>query len=92
MLAHALDFLAGMIAMGFAIAALFFLRFWNRTREGLFLAFAAAFGLLAGHQALIAALRIADEDRSWVYLIRLAAFVLIILAILRKNLGASPRD
>lgn len=91
MLAHALDFLAGMIAMGFGVAALFFLRFWTRTRDSLFLAFSAAFALLAVHQAMIAALRIADEDRSWVYLIRLAAFLLIIFAILRKNLGR-PRD
>ena len=84
------SFLAGMVAMGFAVAALFFLRFWRRTGEGLFAAFAAAFALLALQQGVMAALRIADEDRSWVFLIRLAAFVLIIIAILRKNLGA-PR-
>jgi hypothetical protein len=87
MTGHALDFLAGMIAMGFAVAALFFVRFWRRTRDGLFLAFAAAFGLLAVHQGLIAGLRIANEDRSWVYLLRLLAFVLILVAIVRKNLG-----
>jgi hypothetical protein len=85
---HAMSFLAGMSAMGFAVAALFFLRFWTRTRDGLFMAFAAAFALLALQQGVITALRIADEDRSWVYLLRLAAFVLIIIAILRKNLDA----
>ena len=36
------DFLAGAVAMGFAVAALMFLKFWHRTREGLFLAFPAA--------------------------------------------------
>lgn len=86
-----LNFLGGMIFMGFAVAALFFLRFWLRTRDGLFLTFAAAFALLALHQGIIASLRIANEDRSWVYLLRLAAFVLILIAIVRKNLGARSR-
>ena len=36
------DFLAGAIVMGFAVAALMFLKFWKRTREGLFLAAIAA--------------------------------------------------
>jgi hypothetical protein len=83
-----LSFLAGMVAMGFAVAALFFLRFWRRTGDSLFMTFAAAFALLALQQVVMTGLRIADEDRSLVYLLRLAAFVLIIVAILRKNLGA----
>jgi hypothetical protein len=91
MTAHALDVLSGMICMGFALAALFFLRFWQRTRDGLFLTFAAAFALLAVHQGLIAGLRIPNEDRSWVYLLRLLAFVLILVAIVRKNL-TKPHD
>jgi hypothetical protein len=37
------DFVAGAVTMGFAVAGLFFLRFWRRTTDGLFLAFAAAF-------------------------------------------------
>lgn len=86
---HVLSFLGGMIVMGFAVAALFFLRFWRQTRDGLFLTFSAAFALLAVHQGLIASLRIANEDRSWVYLLRLAAFVLILIAIVRKNLAKS---
>lgn len=85
---HTSSFLAGMLAMGFAVAALFFLRFWRRTGDSLFLTFAAAFALLALQQGVMTALRIADEDRGLVYLLRLAAFVLIIVAILRKNLGA----
>lgn len=84
---QAMSFLAGLVAMGFAVAALFFLRFWRRTGDSLFLTFAAAFALLAAQQGVMTALRIADEDRSLVYLLRLGAFVLIIVAILRKNLG-----
>ena len=35
-----LSFLAGATTMGFCVAALFFLRFWRNTRDGLFLSFA----------------------------------------------------
>ena len=80
-----LAFLSGAVTLGFAIAALFFLRFWRDTRDELFLAFAAAFLLLGVGQAILALGGIPDEQRSWVYLVRLVAFLTIILAILRKN-------
>jgi hypothetical protein len=79
------DFLSGAIVMGFVIAGLFFLRFWKRTREGLFIAFALAFWLLALTQALLALTNIPVEERSWLYLLRLAAFVLILGSIWAKN-------
>lgn len=81
------NFMSGMIAMGFAVVALFFLRFWRRTRDGLFLAFALAFALLALNAALAALIGPLLEERSWIYLLRLAAFLLLIIAILRKNAG-----
>ena len=83
-----LDFLAGAITMGFVIAGLFFLRFWKRTREGLFLAFAFAFWLLGLTQALLAFINIPVEERSWLFLLRLAAFSLILISIFRKNRAA----
>jgi hypothetical protein len=82
-----LDFLSGAVTMGFAFAALFFLRFWRDTRDGLFLSFAIAFLLMGVGQALLALGGIPVEERSWVYLIRLAAFVLILVAVVRKNWG-----
>lgn len=78
-------FLSGAITFGFFVAALFFARFWHRTRDGLFLAFAVAFALLGLNQALLVLSGIPVEERSPLYLIRLAAFLLIILAIVRKN-------
>lgn len=78
-------FLSGAIAMGFLIAGLFFLRFWRRTSDGLFLAFAAAFWLLSLNHALITLADIPAEERSWIYLLRLAAFILIIVSIWNKN-------
>ncbi|HEV2746183.1 MAG TPA: DUF5985 family protein [Allosphingosinicella sp.] len=84
-------FLSGAVTMGFVVAGLFFLRFWKRTGDGLFLAFAFAFWLLGLTQALLALSNIPVEERSWLYLIRLAAFVLILASIALKNRRARSR-
>lgn len=81
---------AGGLATGFLVLAAFFLRFWGRTRDGLFLAFSAAFALMAVNQALPVVLHIPQEDRGGIYLIRLAAFLLIIVAVVGKNLRRDP--
>lgn len=82
LLAH---FLAGAVTFGFLMAGLFFLRFWKRTGDELFLAFAVAFALLGVAQGAIMLANAYLEERSWAYLPRLAAFALIIFAIGRKN-------
>jgi Family of unknown function (DUF5985) len=82
-------FISGLITMGFIIAGLFFLRFWTKTRDRLFAAFAAAFWLLAANQALVAMIDVVREERSWVYLLRVAAFALIIAAVVWKNKGST---
>lgn len=79
------DFLSGAVALGFAVCALFFLRFWHRTREELFLAFSLAFILLGIGQTILALASIPTEERGSLYLIRLLAFALILVAIYRKN-------
>jgi len=79
------DFLAGAVALGFGVCALFFLSYWKRTREELFLAFALAFILLGLGQTVLALADIPTEERGSVYLLRLAAFLLILIAIWRKN-------
>ena len=78
-------FLSGAVTAGFAMGALFFLRFWRDTRDTLFLSFATAFLLLGIGQTTLALSAIPDEYRSWVYLLRLAAFLMIVAAVLRKN-------
>ena len=83
-----LPFLSGAVTMGFAVAAIFFLRFWRDTRDGLFLSFALAFLLLGLVQALLALGNVPVEERSWIYLIRLVAFLIILAAIVRKNLSS----
>jgi hypothetical protein len=83
------DFLSGAVAFGFLVCGLFFLRFWRRTRDELFMAFASAFGLLGLGQTILGLGNIPTEERGSVYLIRLLAFALILIAIVRKNRSAS---
>lgn len=79
-------YMAGAVAMGYAVAGLFFLRFWRRTGDGLFCAFAGAFGLMALNSLMVEVLNVPRENQSWIYLLRLSAYALIILAIVAKNL------
>ena len=79
-------FYSGASALECLVAGLFFLRFWRRTNEGLFLAFAFAFWLLGANTAIPTLLGRPAQARGEVYLLRLAAFLLIILAIVAKNL------
>jgi len=81
-----IDFLAGAVTLGHLVAAVFFLRFWRRTSDGLFLAFALAFLLFALNQALVHAFNVLLEPQSLVYGLRVLGFVLILVAILHKNL------
>lgn len=78
-------FLSGAVSFGFLICGLFFLRFWRRTRDGLFVAFALAFALLGIVQATLSLANIPTEERAPIYLFRLLAFVIILFAIFRKN-------
>jgi hypothetical protein len=87
-----LAYLSGAITMGYLVAGLFFLRFWFRTRDGLFAAFAAAFWLLALNQAVTTLSGVPREELSWIYLLRVAAFSLIIVAVVRKNVRPSGRS
>jgi hypothetical protein len=85
------SFLSGMITMGFLISSLFFFRFWWRTKDMLFVYFGVSFCLLAISQALSALAGIPSDDQSWIYLLRLAAFTLLIVGIIAKNTGEPNR-
>jgi hypothetical protein len=82
------SFLAGAVTVGYLVGALFFVRFWRKSGERLFLMFAIAFSLLALNQFLAFALDVISEPYSFVYGIRVLAFLLIIIAIVEKNLAA----
>lgn len=78
-------FVAGLLVMGYAVCALFFARFWNETRDRLFLYFTAAFALLALQRVLLATIPLVPLDPSWYFLIRLSAYLLILAGIVDKN-------
>lgn len=79
------SFISGALMMGYVVAALFFLRFWRRTSDRFFLAFAVAFILLAVQRTVLAATGASVEDARSLYLLRFAAFAVILLAIVAKN-------
>jgi hypothetical protein len=83
-----IGFLNGAVAMSYLVAVTYFFRFWRKTRDGLFLGFAIAFGLLAINLAIVALLGVADERTGYSYILRVLGFCLILVAIFRKNLGA----
>ena len=85
------QFMMGAIAMASWVAGLYFLRFWRDTGDRLFLSFAIAFWLLGITRIALAITRDPTpghsdaESHTLLYLIRLAAFVLILIAIIDKN-------
>jgi len=83
-------FISGMVTMGFLVAGLFFLRFWQRTKDRLFVAFGAAFLLFAANQALVALSGVPSEHQSWFYALRIAGFALLIAAIVAKSVKRRP--
>ena len=81
-------YLSGAVTLGYLVAGAFFLKFWRKTRDRLFLAFGVAFGLLlAVNQILATAIDAGDERVIYAYLLRVLGFVLILAAIVDKNLS-----
>lgn len=79
------SFLAGAIAMAHWAIGLFFICFWQRTRDRLFLAFAIAFWLLSAEHCFRLVLPLAQDDSPFIYGFRLVAFMVIIAAVVDKN-------
>ncbi|HEY9504403.1 MAG TPA: DUF5985 family protein [Gemmatimonadales bacterium] len=80
---------SGAIVMGYAVAGLFFLRFWRDTRDRLFLIFAVAFWIFGVQRLALTLSRDMVEDQTGLYLVRLFAFLLILAAIVDKNRTSS---
>jgi hypothetical protein len=79
------NFLMGATAMGCWIASLYFLRFWRESRDQLFAMFSAAFLLLGLTRFALAMAVEPNEGKTYLYVVRLAAYLLILLAIVNKN-------
>lgn len=80
-----IEFLAGAVTLGYVVAAGFFLRYWRKTADRLFLAFALAFIMFALNQLLGTALAVVTEPNSLIYILRVLGFILILGAIVDKN-------
>lgn len=86
-----IDFFAGAVTLGYLLAGIFFLRFWKKTGDRLFLHFAWAFWLFALNQLAASWLGAASEKTGYTYILRVLGFVLILLAIVNKNAFASRK-
>ena len=80
------DFFSGVLTLGYAMVGLFFLRFWKRSADALFAYLAVAFWILAGQRLALSVMREFEHDIVF-YIARLIAFLLILFAILNKNMG-----
>jgi uncharacterized membrane protein HdeD (DUF308 family) len=78
-------FLLGVIVTASLACGGFFLKYWRRTRDTLFLAFGAAFIIEGINRIFFLFLDRPDEGSAWIYTVRLLAFLLILAAIVRKN-------
>jgi hypothetical protein len=81
--------LLGALTLASWVAGLFFLRFWRSSGDRLFLFFAIAFWLLTLSWAGRALIHWEDESRHQVFLLRLLAFVVVIVAVIDKNRRAN---
>jgi hypothetical protein len=79
--------LSGAVAMGSAVIALFFLRFWRSSGDRFFLYFSLSFAVQAIDRVHFAVMPVlgSEADSPFHYLIRLMAYALILWAILDKN-------
>jgi hypothetical protein len=78
-------FLQGAIAFAYAVAGLFFFKFWRQTRDRLFATFATAFWILALNFVTFSPTQTADEVLPLHYTVRFFAYLLILIGIADKN-------
>ena len=78
-------FLSGALTALCCVVSLFFLRFYLRSRDRLFLCFACAFFMLGVERIFISVNEIANEQANGVFVIRLVSFLLILWGIIDRN-------
>jgi uncharacterized membrane protein HdeD (DUF308 family) len=82
-------FLEGVIATTSLAAGLFFMRFWQDTRDSLFLAFSFAFFIEGVNRCVRVFFIDPSEASPWVYVVRAFAFFIILAGIVNKNRRSS---
>jgi uncharacterized membrane protein HdeD (DUF308 family) len=84
-------FLLGVISACSLVAGLFFLKFWRQTRDFLFLAFGIAFLVQGANNAAVLLVPKPNEGTPAIYVVRLLMSLLILAAIVKKNLEVRRR-
>lgn len=84
-MSHTSLFLLGALAMGTTAVAVIFLRLWRDGGDRLFLYFAISFFIQAINRIALAFADSPKEGSALHYTVRLAAYLLIVWAILDKN-------
>ena len=79
------QFLLGAIAVACLAVGLFFLRYWRTSGDRFFLYFALSFWIEAANRVHMALAASWSEDSPAHYLVRLASYALILLAVWDKN-------
>lgn len=80
------EFLSGSVMLGSWVIGIYFFRFWSKSKDRLFLFFGVSFWIMALERLLIVLFGDAQtEEHAYFYLLRLCAFVLILVAIADKN-------
>lgn len=79
------EILSGALMMSCLVTGFFFIRFWKKTYDRLFLIFSFSFFLLALERLVLGYMGTRNEPRPEIYCIRLAAFIMILIAIIDKN-------
>ncbi len=82
-------FIDGVLMTMFLVSAVFFVRYWRGSGDRLYAMFALAFFILGTNRVLLAlyshAIAPVQEHLVVLYSVRLAAFLIILAAILDKN-------
>jgi Family of unknown function (DUF5985) len=86
------NFSYGVMAALCWVVGLFFRGFWRRTHDRFFAYFAAAFWLLGLGRFAMAVLGETNEAHRSIYLLRLIAYAVFLLAIIDKNRAAARSD
>ena len=84
--------IAGAVAFASLVAALFFLKFWRRTRDPFFLFFAGAFVIDAMGRFALATVKLSDASEPVYFVPRLITFGLIAVSIISKNALRKKRE
>jgi uncharacterized membrane protein HdeD (DUF308 family) len=79
----------GAVAMASLVAAMFFLRFWKHTGDKFFLWFAVSFAIEGINRAALGLSENPNEGQPFFYIVRFLSYLLIVVAIVLKNIAKS---